>query len=262
MSIYNISEKNKFKIEKLFDNWTDSLIPSAISGCMGYVWCDDEVNPKSAQIINAGFCYFAGEPNEELSFNMPDDIVGEEIILVPLNGKWDRYLCDMYEERITPGTRYAIKRESDTIFNIEKLEGFISRLDNNYSIKDIECNEDIFNQAIAEKWSEDMGINFKSFDDYAKRGMGIGIVHNGKLVAGASSYTVYPEGIEITIHCMDEYRQRGLATVCGAALILKCLKKNLHPNWDARTMISVKLAEKLGYHFYRQYRVYNLVIGA
>ena len=32
-----------------------------------------------------------------------------------------------------------------------------------------------------------------------------------------------------------------------AALILQCLEEGLYPSWDAQNMISVHLAEKLGY---------------
>lgn len=49
------------------------------------------------------------------------------------------------------------------------------------------------------------------------------------------------------------YRQRGLAYVCAAKLILECLERDLYPSWDAKTKISVALAEKLGYHYSHTY---------
>lgn len=258
MSIYKMNDVNKRKIEELFRYWQDSLIPSAISGCMGYVWCNDKENPKSAQIINADFCYFAGEPDKELALNLPEDIARKNMVLVPLNDKWDIFLNEVYGDKIRKTERYAIKREPDSIFDVDKLRGVVDRLDNNYKIVDIECSEYIYNKALGEKWSEDMCINYNSFKDYADRGLGVGIIYNDEFVAGASSYTVYPEGIEITIHCRKDYRQKGLATVCGAALILKCLTRKLHPNWDARTMISVGVATKLGYHYDRPYTAYDI----
>lgn len=36
-----------------------------------------------------------------------------------------------------------------------------------------------------------------------------------------------------------EYRGRGLSTECGAALILKCLRRGLYPSWDAHDLRSV-----------------------
>mgnify|MGYP002508384539 CR=1 FL=1 len=40
---------------------------------------------------------------------------------------------------------------------------------------------------------------------------------------------------------------RGLATACGARLILECLDRGLYPSWDAIDLRSAALAEKLGY---------------
>lgn len=68
-------------------------------------------------------------------------------------------------------------------------------------------------------------------------------------MSGASSYSRYQEGIEIEIDTREDYRRKGFASVCGAKLILECLKRNLYPSWDAQNKASVSLAEKLGYHY-------------
>ncbi|MCI9059896.1 MAG: GNAT family N-acetyltransferase, partial [Lachnospiraceae bacterium] len=47
----------------------------------------------------------------------------------------------------------------------------------------------------------------------------------------------------------------------GARLILACMERGWYPSWDAQNLWSVKLAEKLGYHFdraYPAYEIYNL----
>lgn len=51
-------------------------------------------------------------------------------------------------------------------------------------------------------------------------------------------------------------RGRGLATACGARLILDCLERGLYPNWDAHDSRSLHLAEKLGYRLDHPYRAY------
>lgn len=53
--------------------------------------------------------------------------------------------------------------------------------------------------------------------------------------------------------CRAEYRRRGLASICGAKLILECLNRNLYPSWDAQNEASAALAEKLGYHYSHTY---------
>ena len=79
-------------------------------------------------------------------------------------------------------------------------------------------------------------------------------------MSGASSYTVYQEGIEIEIGTRQDYRRKGLASVCGARLILECMERGLYPSWDAQNLWSVKLAEKLGYHFDRAYPAYEVFV--
>lgn len=109
-----------------------------------------------------------------------------------------------------------------------------------------------------ETWSADLCSQFKDYSDYKKRAFGVAILHKGKLVSGASPYAVYNGGIEIEIDTKPEYRQKGLATVCGAKLILECLDRKLYPSWDAHDLRSVSLAEKLGYHLDHSYVTFEL----
>ena len=93
---------------------------------------------------------------------------------------------------------------------------------------------------------------------YKQYGIGYVVLYEDEIVAGASSYSTYKEGIEIEIDTKNEYRQKGLASVIGAKLILECLDRGLYPSWDAHTKISLKLAEKLGYHLDYEYSAYEV----
>lgn len=99
---------------------------------------------------------------------------------------------------------------------------------------------------------------FKDYDTYKKSGLGAVVLKDGELVAGASSYSRYNDGIEIEIDTRKDHRRKGLAYACGAKLILECLEKNLYPSWDAQNLASVALAEKLGYHFSHEYTAYEV----
>ena len=79
-----------------------------------------------------------------------------------------------------------------------------------------------------------------------------------EIVAGASSYTSYREGIEIEIITRQDYRKKGLAHASRAKLILECLQRGLYPNWDARNMTSVQVAKDLGYTYLAPYTVYEV----
>ncbi len=94
---------------------------------------------------------------------------------------------------------------------------------------------------------------------FKKYGLGVIIEKDGQPVSGASSYSGYNGGIEIEIDTREDYRRRGLAYICGAKLILECLKRGWYPSWDAHNRGSVALAEKLGYHFDYEYTVYEII---
>lgn len=85
------------------------------------------------------------------------------------------------------------------------------------------------------------------------------MLKDGVIVSGASSYTSFSAGIEIEIDTMEAFRRKGLASACGAKLILECLKRGLYPSWDAHNKESLALAQKLGYRFANEYPVYEVI---
>ena len=60
------------------------------------------------------------------------------------------------------------------------------------------------------------------------------------------------------IDTREDFRRKGLASICGAKLLLECLKRGWYPSWDAQNRQSVALAEKLGYHFEKEYIAYEV----
>lgn len=261
MSIYQLTPLTVHVAEPLFAGWQESLIWSCLQGCMGQAWADCIKNPKSARIILADFCYFAGIVNEELVTTEICSQNREFLIMVPpldaTGEEWAQMIEKVYGRRCRRVERYAIKKEPG-IFDRQKLEEIVAGLDSKYQVKLID--EEIFLQTRRQPWATDFTSQFVDYQDYHRRGMGAAVLHNGNLVSGASSYTVYREGIEIEIGTKQDYRRQGLAAVCGARLILECMKRGLYPSWDAQNKWSVALAEKLGYHFDRAYPAYEVYV--
>lgn len=240
----------KRKAAALFAGWEEALIWSCLQGHMGNMILDNDENPTSAIIDIGDFCFFAGNPNGALL-----TAVGEAKLLIPKDQSWAKLIEDFYGKRISKAFRYAIKKEPD-VFNVEKLSSYIKILDNCYELKLFD--QEIFEMARNESWSIDLCSQFKNYADYQNRAIGTAILHQGELVSGASPYAVYDGGIEIEIDTKPKYRKKGLATVCGAKLILECLERNIYPSWDAHDLRSVALAEKFGYHLDRPYITYEL----
>lgn len=242
-------------IAQLFKDWNETLIWSCLQGCMGVAYADSLECPVSAQIIIADFCFFAGKVNRELIVHKPLNLDQDFIIMVPQNEEWAREIEIVYGEKARQVTRYAFKKEKD-IFDVVYLMNIVKNLDIEYELKLID--ENLFDLVMAERWSRDLCSHFENYADYEKRGVGVVVQQAGKLLAGASSYTVYRQGIEIEIDTKEEYRRRGLALSCGARLILECIKRGLYPSWDAQNPASMALAEKLGYHFDNAYKAYEI----
>lgn len=235
------------KIAPFFAGWNETLIWTVLEGHMGYALADDDENPTCAQIVIGDFCFFAGSPSETLA----KAAATEE--LVPQNEAWEHTIERAWGEKVQRRLRYAIKKEPDA-FHRGTLQYYVDSLPKEFELRLFD--QAIYAQSFAEGWSHDFCACFCDCDDFLRRGFGAAVLHNGALVAGASSYTVYNGGIEIEIDTKPEYRQRGLATVCGARLILEALDRGLYPSWDAFDLRSVALAEKLGYHLSHPYTMY------
>lgn len=254
MNIFNIPINKRKNLEVLIKDWNETMIWSCIQGYMGEAYADNIENPKSVQFVVADFCFFAGVPNEELVKNTKV-IKSNFIIMTSYNNEWNKLIEEIYPENSRKVKRYAIKKEKD-IFCREKLEQAVNDLNKSYEVKLID--EKIYEEIMREEWSKDLCSQFLNVKDYCNRGLGIVVLHNKQVVAGASSYTVYNEGIEIEIDTKFEYRRQGLAYVAGAKLILECLDRGLYPSWDAQNLWSVALSEKLGYHFDHEYIAYEI----
>lgn len=257
MSIYKIEKDHMERISPLFAGWQESLIWSCLQGCMGEAWADSPEQPVSARILLADFCFFAGRPNRELVTEEVGSKSRAFLIMVPpldeTGEGWAREIEAAYEGRCKQVERYAIKKEPG-IFDRKRLETIVSSLKPGYEVKLID--EEIFEQTRKLPWALDFTSQYADYEEYRRRGLGAAVVRQGNLVAGASSYTVYQGGIEVEIGTEQSHRRKGLASVCGAKLILECLDRGWYPSWDAANRPSLALAEKLGYRFSHRYPVF------
>lgn len=119
-------------------------------------------------------------------------------------------------------------------------------------------DEELFGYCRKTTWCRDWVSQYENYAAYREYGLGVVIAKGGEPVSGASSYSSYMGGIEIEIDTREDYRRKGLAYICGAKLILECLKRGWYPSWDAQNKWSVGLAEKLGYHLDCEYMAYEV----
>ncbi len=245
--IYELTDTSK--VQRLFAGWQETLIYSCLQRVMGKVFVENIENPRSAFAFVGCFGFYAGEPNRELVMNKPDGFV----IMVPQNEVWARLIEECYPAA-NKVTRYAIKK--DTRFDVEKLQKEVDRLPAGYELRQIDS--EIYDKCLENPVTAAFVGCFASKENYLKMGRGMVILKDGKIVSGASSYTRYIDGIELEVETAEAERRKHLATVACSALILSCLDEGLYPSWDAHNMFSVRLAEKLGYEFDREYVAYEV----
>ncbi|MGE7851993.1 GNAT family N-acetyltransferase [Bacillus paramycoides] len=250
--IYESNIHTRKKLVSMFEDFNNVVLLSYLQGHMGTAWVNDLENPTVAQITVGIFTFYGGDPTavetEELLRNIP-----ERILVIVNSDEWKKRLEAFHERKIDKILRYKFKRNPE-LLNRMKLKSFITVLPNGYELRKID--KYIANNPTLHKVSEDFTSQFSSIDDYVNRGVGYSILYNGEVVCGASSYSIYDDGIEIEVATDPNHRRKGLATVVSAALILDCLENGKYPNWDAANNTSAKLAEKLGYVFDKAYDTY------
>lgn len=251
--VYKLSDTKK--AARIFGQWEEALIWSCVQGVMGAIYTDDVKNPSAALAVLGDFSFFAGKPSKELLLYKPENCEKDFMIMVPWDDAWGELIEQCYKGKAKKVSRYAIKKEPQ-VFDIEKLRQILCSLPYGYELKMID--KSVYNKCMENEWSKDLVSQYKDYEAYESLGLGAVIMQDDRIISGASSYASYKEGIEIEIDTHKAYRRKGFASICGAKLILECLKRDLYPSWDAQNMWSVKLAEKLGYHYSHKYTAYEI----
>lgn len=252
-----ITQEEMPQIAPLFAESQETMIWSCLQGEMGRAWADRARLPRCAAISCADFCFLAGNASvqeaEELLRALEREHASPFLLMIPLSEGWDSRITARYGDKAEKTERYALKKERD-VFDRNRLTSFVERLPQGYALRPIDRG--LYEAVLREEWSADLCSQFASYEMYAEKGLGFAVLHQGKAVCGASSYTVYQGGIEIEIDTQKDFRRKGLARACAARLILECLSRDLYPSWDAANRASLALAESLGYRFDKAYVAY------
>lgn len=252
-----ISKENRNILKPLFAWSVDTAVISCLEGRNSSVaWADNAENPTAAIVQiggfrpgSSGFSFIAGDTKspcaKELITAWHESFRGNGTLLVPENEKWVALIREVLGESYTSETRYGTSKTENN-FDKDKLTRFAENVPEGYEIRFIDS--ELFAKAEQCSWATESVGNFKSFEEFeSNNALGVAALYKGEIVCMASSFSSYSTGIEIEIDTKEEHRRKGLARVCAARLILKCLELGLYPSWDAATTISLSLAQSLGY---------------
>ncbi|HEL1634694.1 TPA: GNAT family N-acetyltransferase [Streptococcus suis] len=240
------------QIARLFGDWPETIIWTCLEGAMGDIYVDDSQSPQSVLALygrQSFFGFLAGQPHRDLLKICEE----KDVIMVPQTQAWSDLIEETYPDGVYSFTRYATKK--NTVFDRGALQEMVDDLPESFDMKLVDRN--LYEACLVEEWSRDLVGNYIDVEQFLDLGLGYVILHKGQVVSGASSYASYSAGIEIEVDTREDYRGLGLAKACAAQLILACLDRGLYPSWDAHTLTSLKLAEKLGYQLDKPYRAYE-----
>lgn len=236
---------------------TNVELLACMEGNMGRAWVDRLDIPTIGIVIVADFCFLLGHAQNmkhEEDIKSLLETYKRKIIMVE-DMEWIYFIEKNYANNLNKFKRYMIKKE-ENCFHKDMLMNFIVSVEQNFQIDKID--ESNYYRVIEDRFMADCCCFFPSIDEFLKHGIGYIIERDGEIIAGASSYSFCKDNISITIGTKDKYRRKGLATACASKLILDCLDRNIYPQWDAANLQSVSLAEKLGYHFEKEYYAYSI----
>ncbi|HZQ36218.1 MAG TPA: GNAT family N-acetyltransferase [Dehalococcoidia bacterium] len=170
--------------------------------------------------------------------------------IVP-NEAWRRLLQANYHGELHDDPREAFTTGH---FDREQLRRFCVALPDGFDLVRVRPDQ----VAAFAELEVDLVRNFTSHAAFAERGVGFGVLHEGRFVAGCSSFAIGGGTLEIEIDTHPDFRRRGLARAAGAAMVLWCLDHGLEPCWDAANPMSSALARQLGFISTGPYVAYRL----
>ena len=244
------------KIIDMFSWCRDSMLKSYSEGITGAGYCDNKSEPAWSAVFTGDYCFLAGKPaeNNELAQLIKNN--GSETVVIPQYSDWleplNRCGCGLELTK-----RYHT-RLPDNGFDLKRLEIIRSEICKIKGAAIEKIGEKEYNELRYCKWENSFVSNFKDYSDYSRNGFGYIILIDGQIASGASTFGSYSKGVEIQIASDPKYRRMGLASICSAQFIIECIKRGLRPHWDAANLISVKIAEKLGFKYDGSYPAFYI----
>ncbi len=250
-------EKNEMnKIAHFFEGIQDSMVIACLQGYNGDAYVQSWDDPQASLIVSAEYSFWGGGPESDDAKYLAEhffEVAGTDsstAIFADSNPGWEKTLLSCKCNSPQSIQRFGIVQR-DYDFDLKCLQEYAAVVPEGYRLQMFD--ENMYHQAMAEKWSTEFCEGFDSADDFLTRGMGVAAVKDGKLAGGISTQTVYDGGAELQLAVHPDHRQQGLATACAAAMILKCIEKGIRPCWDAANSISLKIALKMGYEYKGKY---------
>src|SRR6516225_1813033 len=209
---------NRAPLRRLFDRYpyVHGSVAAVIEGGMGRVFTDAQEEPCVALAV-LDFHFLAGgplHPNALLLFKL---LQPGNVVIAPTPA-WRHLAAATYPGALAVYRREAFQAEQ---FDIDQLRGFCQALPSRFELRQVRLEEVA---EFAKDLDQALIHNFRSHEEFITRGVGVGILHQGRFVSGVSSAAVGGGKFEIEIQTHRQFRRCGLARAVASALILYCLE--------------------------------------
>lgn len=240
-----ISKGQGEKYAAFFSDFEWNYVPQAIlEGVYGEVQVDDPRDPHVVALAQPKLKLFVlgGNPQHPAARSFVEGTPAPAVFFYASEA-WETWLKEILAGGYIEDQRYAFTSDALDRDHLTRLaaavpEGYrAARLD--FALAE---------QLLAERseFASSHMVNFDSTEDFIERGFGWCLLHGDEIASVASTFMVCSRGIEIQINTREAHRQKGLATITAANLMLESLERGLTPNWDAANLNSGGLAQKLG----------------
>lgn len=245
-------------IAAICENSHEVLVRAAAEGKMGRVFVSGVDEPKYCLIIVEGFAYLQGLPPKgarALDLRATLLMECEDILITPENESWALWLEENLNCSFRKLNRYTLKAEKYE-FDLNQLEHYIAAIPDGYEMRRVGSKE--YHDAKDNYWSSYFVNSFDGEEHFLENGLGYVIYQGDELVSGCSAYGFSNGYLEVEVITKIGHKRKGLGIAACAAFVKECIERDIYPNWDAANMHSVELAQKLGYHFVNEYKVYQI----
>src|ERR1700747_1040441 len=175
---------NRASLRRLFDRYpcVHGSVTAVIEGGMGRVFTDAQEEPCVALAV-LDFHFLAGDPlhaNALLLFKLlqPGDAV------IAPTPAWQHLAAATYPSALAVYRREAFQAEQ---FDIDKLRRFCQALPSGFELRQVRLEE-------VTQFATDLDpaliYNFRSHEEFMTQGVGMGILHQGRFISGASSAAI------------------------------------------------------------------------
>ena len=260
-AMIRVNKEARKAMSPLFDGLEDSMVIAYLQGFMGDGFVDRMPNPRVGLIVSAEYCFFGGDNTipeaKELAEQLFELTTLNQMVAIYPDKQtgWFELLMALETFRPTSLPRFGIVQR-DYDFDKVKLKTIAESIPEGFKL--VSFDEELYGQAMSEPWAMAFCEAFASPEEYLTKGFGFAITEQGKLIAGASTMTVYDSGTETQVATREGYGGRGLALACSAAFIMECDRRGMRPCWDAANEASLHMAQKLGYEYKGLYMTVEL----